>query len=160
MHLNLFLDECIIKLISRLMMFFFKISLVASVFLVAQLVQSQETIPVSGVAVHRSGGSASYTVGYVFYSTNTSTTRAASQGMQQFFEFQTLSNPELTTVNLTAVRYPNLTKDSIILRIKDTAIHPVPCALFDVNAKAIVSNVIVLSSDHVQMKLLYTSAYV
>jgi hypothetical protein len=160
MHLNLFLDECIVKLISRLMMFLKKISLVASVFLVAQLAQSQETIPVSGGAVHRIGGLGSYTVGYVFYSTNTSTTVAASEGVQQFFEFQTLSNPELTTVNLTAIRYPNLTKDFITLKITDTAIHPVPCTLFDVNGKAIVSNVIVPSSDHVQMKLLYTSAYV
>jgi hypothetical protein len=142
------------------MMFFKKISLVASVFLVAQLVQSQETIPVSGGAVHRSGGSASYNVGYVFYSMNTSTTGAASQGVQKFFEFQTLSNPELTTVNLTAVRYPNLTKDFIVFRIKDTAIHPVQCTLFDTNVKAIVSNVIAPYSIHVQMKLLYTSAYV
>jgi hypothetical protein len=141
-------------------MFFKKISLVASVFLVAQLAQSQEIIPVSGGAVHRFDGSANYTVGHVFYSTNTSTTGAASRGVQQVFEFQTLSNPELTTVNLTAIRYPNLTKDFITLRIKDTAIHPVPYTLFNVNGKAIVSNVIVPSNDHVQMKLLYTSAYV
>jgi hypothetical protein len=132
----------------------------AGILLVTQLVCAQEAIPVSAGEATGSGGAASYTVGHVFYSTNTSTTGAASQGMQQYFEFQTLSNPEPTTVNLTAVRYLNLPKDSIILRIKDTAIHPVPCALFDVNAKAIVSNVIVLSSDHVQMKLLYTSAYV
>jgi hypothetical protein len=160
MHLNLFLDECIIKLISRFMTFFKKISLVATVFLVAQLAQSQETIPVSGGAAHRSGGAASFTFGHVFYSTNISTTGAVSQGVQPPFELQTLSNSELTTVNLTAFRNPNPTKDVNILKIKDTAIHPVPCALFDVNAKAIVSNVIILSSDHVQMKLLYTSAYV
>ena len=33
------------------------------------------------------------------------------------FESQTLSNPKLTTVNLTAVPYPNLTKDFIILKV-------------------------------------------
>jgi hypothetical protein len=132
----------------------------AGILLVTQLVCAQEAIPVSAGEATGSDGTASYTVGQVFYSTYISTTGAVSQGVQQAFDFQTLSNPEPTTVNLTAVRYLNLPKDSIILRIKDTAIHPVPCALFDVNAKAIVSNVIVLSSDHVQMKLLYTSAYV
>jgi hypothetical protein len=37
--------------------------------------------------------------------------------VQHPFEFQTLSNPGLTTVNLTAVPYPNPTKDFIILKV-------------------------------------------
>jgi hypothetical protein len=37
--------------------------------------------------------------------------------VQHPFESQTLSNPKLTTVNLTAVPYPNLTKDFIILKV-------------------------------------------
>lgn len=142
------------------MTFLKKISLVASVFLVAQLAQSQEKISVSGDAVHKSGVAASFTVGHVFYSTNTSNTGEVSQGVQPPFEFQTLSNSALTSVHLTAVSFLNLTKDFTILRIKDTAIHPVQCTFFDVNGTSIVSNVIVPSSDHVQMKLLYTSAYV
>jgi hypothetical protein len=40
-----------------------------------------------------------------------------SQGVQDPFEFQTLTNPELTTVNLTVVTYPNPTKDFITLKV-------------------------------------------
>jgi hypothetical protein len=147
MILNLFLDECIIKFISRLMTFLKKISLVASVLLVTQLAQSQETIPASEGEVHRSGGSGSYTVGQVFYSTNTSTTGGVSQGVQHPFEFQKLSSP-------------NPTKDFIPLKIKDTTIYNVPYTFFDVNGKAILSNVIAPFSTQIQMKLLYISAYV
>jgi hypothetical protein len=142
------------------MTFLKKISLVASVLLVTQLAQSQEIIPASGGEATGSGGSASYTIGQVFYSTNTSTTGGVSQGVQQAFEFQTLSNPGLTTVKVTAVSYPNPTKDFITLKITDTAINNLRYTLFDVNGKAIVSDVIATSSTQIQMKHLSTGAYV
>jgi hypothetical protein len=132
----------------------------ASVLLVTQLAQSQETIPASGGEATGSGGAASYTVGQVFYSTNTSTTGGVSQGVQQAFEFQTLSNPGLTSVNLTAVTYPNPTKDFIILKITDKGINNLQYTLFDVNGKAIASGSIAESSTQIQMKQLSIGAYV
>jgi hypothetical protein len=96
----------------------------------------------------------------VFYSTNTSTTGSVSQGVQQVFEFQTLSNPGLTTLNLTAVTYPNPTKDLITLKITDTAINNLRYTLFDANGKAIVSDVIATFSTQIQMKYLAIGAYV
>jgi hypothetical protein len=99
------------------MNFLKKTPLLASVFLATQLVCSQEAISVSGDKATPSGGSANDTVGQVFYTTHTGTTVAVSQDVQHSFEFQTLSNPELTTVNLTAVTYPNPTKDFIILKV-------------------------------------------
>jgi hypothetical protein len=132
----------------------------ASVLLVTQLAQSQETIPASGGEATGSGGAASYTVGQVFYSTNTSTTGGVSQGVQQAFEFQTLSNPGLTSVNLTAVTYPNPTKDFIILKITDKGINNLRYTLFDVNGKSIASGSIAESSTQIQMKQLSIGAYV
>jgi hypothetical protein len=142
------------------MTFLKKISLVASVLLVTQLAQSQEIIPASGGEATGSGGAASYTVGQVFYSTNTSTTGGVSQGVQQAFEFQTLSNPGLTSVNLTAVTYPNPTKDFIILKITDKGINNLRYTLFDVNGKSIASGSIAESSTQIQMKQLSIGAYV
>jgi hypothetical protein len=142
------------------MTFLKKSIIVASVLLVAQLAQSQETIPASGGEATGSGGAASYTVGQVFYSTNTSTTGGVSQGVQQAFEFQTLSNPGLTSVNLTAVTYPNPTKDFIILKITDKGINNLRYTLFDVNGKSIASGSIAESSTQIQMKQLSIGAYV
>jgi hypothetical protein len=137
-----------------------KISLLASILLVTQLVCSQEVIPVSGGAAVGSGGSANYTVGQVFYTTHTTTDGSVSQGVQQPFEFQTLSNPALTTVNLTAVTYPNPTKDFIVLKISDSALNNLRYTLFDVNGKAIASGSITESSTQVQMKYLAIGAYI
>jgi hypothetical protein len=137
-----------------------KISLLASVLLVTQLVCSQESIPVSGGAAVGSGGTANYTVGQVFYTTHTTTAGSVSQGVQHPFEFQTLSNAALTTVNLTAVTYPNPTKDFIILKITDTALNNLRYTLFDVNGKSIASGSITESSTQVQLKHLAIGAYV
>ena len=142
------------------MILFKKKSPVATVLLANQLAYSQNAITFSGGKATGSGGSARYTVGQVFYSTNTSTTGSVSQGVQQVFEFQTLSNPALTSVNLTAVTYPNPTKDFIILKITDKGINNLRYTLFDVNGKAIASGSITESSTQVQMKYLSIGAYV
>ena len=132
----------------------------ASVLLATQFVYSQEAIAAFGSEATGSGGSGSYTVGQVFYTTQTSATGSESQGVQHPFEFQTLSNPELITVNLTAVTYPNPTKDFIILKITDSALHNLRYTLFDANGKAIASGSITEASKKVQMKYLAIGAYI
>ena len=84
---------------------------------------AQETAPSTDGDTSGSGGAFSFTVGQVFYTTNASSTGSISQGVQQAFEFQTLSNPKLTTVQLTAVIYPNPTTDYVVLKITDTALE-------------------------------------
>jgi len=71
-----------------------------------------------------------------------------------------VSNPGLTSVSLTAVTYPNPTKDFIILKITDKGIDNLRYTLFDVNGKSIVSDVIANSSTQIQMKHLSIGAYV
>ena len=124
----------------------------ASILLVAQLAQSQEAIPVSGGEASGSGGSGSYTVGQVFYKNNASSAGFVSQGVQQAFEIQTLSNPDLLTVQLKAVTYPNPTTDYVVLKITDIALENLQYTLFDLNGKTIVSKKITTSSTKITMK--------
>jgi hypothetical protein len=142
------------------MNFLKKTFFLASVLFATQLVWSQEAIPVSAGAALGFGGSAVYTVGQVFYTTHTTTAGSVSQGVQHPFEFQILSNTALTTVNLTAVTYPNPTKDFIVLEITDPAFNNLRYILFDVNGKAITSGSITESSTQVQMKYLAIGAYI
>jgi hypothetical protein len=142
------------------MNFLKKTFLFVIVLLATQLVCSQEAIPVSGGEATGSGGSGSYTVGQVFYTTHTGITGSLSQGVQHPFEFQTLSNAALTAVNLTAVTYPNPTKDFITLKITDRALNNLRYTLFDVNGKSIASSSITESSTQIQMKYLSIGAYV
>ena len=94
-----------------------KMTLVACLLLGTQLIYAQQSIPASGADASGSGGSSSYSVGQLVYTTNTGS-GSVSQGVQQVFEFQTLSNPELTTVKLSAVTYPNPTSDYVILKFQ------------------------------------------
>ncbi len=142
------------------MTLFKKSIFLVSVLLATQLVCSQEAIPVSGGEASGSLGSGSYTVGQVFYTTHTAATGSVSQGVQHPFEFQTLSNAALTTVNLTAVSYPNPTKDFIILKITDSALNNLQYTLFDVNGKSIASGSITESSTQIQLKHLSIGAYI
>jgi hypothetical protein len=142
------------------MTLFKKSIFLVSVLLATQLVCSQEAIPVSGGEASGSGGSGSYTVGQVFYTTQTAATGSVSQGVQHPFEFQTLSNAALTTVNLTAVSYPNPTKDFIILKITDSALNNLRYTLFDVNGKSIASGSITESSTQIQLKHLSIGTYI
>ena len=121
---------------------------------------SQEALPVSVGEVTGFGGSGSYTIGQVFYTSHTATTGLVSQGVQQLFELQTLSNPALTAVNLSVFPYPNPTKNFIVLEITDKGINDLRYTLFDVNGRAIVSKAITASSTQIQMKHLAVGAYV
>ena len=121
---------------------------------------SQEALPVSVGEVTGFGGSGSYTVGQVFYTTHPATTGVVLQGVQQLFELQTLRNPALTAVNLSVFPYPNPAKDFIVLEITDRGINDLRYTLFEVNGRAIVSKAITASSTQIQMKYLAVGAYV
>ena len=114
-----------------------KSSFLACVLLATQLICSQESILVLAVEAAGTGGSLSYSIGQVFYTIHTGTSGAVLQGVQNPFEFQTFSNSELTTVNLTAVTYPNPTSDYVVLKISDSALDNLSYKLFDFTGKGI-----------------------
>ena len=107
-----------------------KLKLTLLFFSILQLSNAQETIPSTGGNASGTGGATSYTVGQLVYTTNISTTGSVSQGVQQAFEFQTLSNPGLLAAQLTAVTYPNPTTDFIVLKITDTMLENLQYTLF------------------------------
>ena len=140
------------------------------IILATQLLCAQEVIPVSGGEATGSNGSGSYTVGQVFYTTylapdlfftdDITRVGSVSQGVQQPFELQTLSNPSLTTVKLTAATYPNPTKDFIILKISDTALDNLSYTLFDVTGKAISNGGITNRDTQIAMQQLAIGIYI
>ena len=93
------------------------------------------------------------------YTTNTGS-GSVSQGVQQAFEFQTLSNPELTTVNLSAVTYPNPTSDYVTLKISDSALDNLSYKLFDVTGKAMSNGNITNRDTQITMRQLAIGIYI
>jgi hypothetical protein len=136
-----------------------KLKLTLLFFSILQLSHAQETIPSTGGNASGTGGATSYTVGQLVYTTNISTTGSVLQGVQQAFEFQTLSNPGLLAAQLTAVTYPNPTTDFIVLKITDTMLENLQYTLFDINGKTIDSNPVKTSSTEIPMKNLSIGMY-
>ena len=133
--------------------------LLALLLSISVSIHAQESSASSGGEASGTGGSSSYTTGQVFYITNSSSSGSLGQGVQQAFEFQTLSNLLLYSVQLKAVTYPNPTTDFIILKITDSALKKLDYTLFDLNGKSIASDAIINSSTEIQMKHLSIGAY-
>jgi hypothetical protein len=135
-----------------------KLTLVACIVFATQLMYSQETIPTSGGDATGSGGSSSYTLGQLMYTTNIGS-GTVSQGVQQAFEFQALSNPEFNTINLSAITYPNPTSDYVMLKISDTALDNLSYNLIDINGKAISNGRITNGDTQINMQQLAIGMY-
>ena len=127
---------------------------------VSFLVQSQEAVTVSGGKGTGTGGTSSYTLGQVFYTEATGGNGSISQGVQQSFELFTLSNPELTTVNLKAVTYPNPTTDYVMLNITDNGLTNLSYNLIDVQGRVLSNEQISDSDTQISMKKFSIGMYV
>ncbi|WP_240614746.1 T9SS type A sorting domain-containing protein [Polaribacter filamentus] len=131
----------------------------ACLLLASQLIYSQQTIPATGGDATGSGGSSSYSVGQLVYTTNTGS-GTVIQGVQQSIELSTLSNPELNTINLKAVTYPNPTSDYVILKISDNALDNLSYNLIDINGKAISNGSVTNGDTQINMQQLAIGMYI
>jgi hypothetical protein len=136
-----------------------KMTLVGGLLLATQLMYAQQSIPATGGDATGSGGSSSYTVGQLVYTTTTGS-GSVIQGIQQSIELFTLSNPQLSTVNLSAVIYPNPTSDYVMLKISDTALYNLSYHLIDINGKAISNGSLTNGDTQINMQQLAIGMYI
>ncbi|WP_158850603.1 T9SS type A sorting domain-containing protein [Algibacter sp. L1A34] len=138
-----------------------KNTIMSTAFIILGLggLSAQETIPASGGDASGSKGSSSYTVGQMVYTTN-SGSGSVTQGVQQSIEFFTLSNPELTTVNLTAITYPNPTSDYLVLAISDAKLTALSFKLYDLQGRTVAQGQVNQSTTQIDMQSLALGIYV
>lgn len=98
--------------------------------------QAQEAIPATGGNASGSGGSVSYSIGQVVYTTNTGTNGSAAQGVQQPFEISVITGlEEAKEINLSCSAYPNPTTDFLNLKVENYDNTNLSYQLFDMNGK-------------------------
>jgi hypothetical protein len=134
-------------------------TLVACLLFATQLIYSQQTIDASGGDATGSGGSASYSVGQIVYTTHTGSNGSISQGVQQSFEIFTLSNAALSTVSLSATTYPNPTSDYVVLAISDINLADLSYALYDIQGRPIAKATISSKDTQIDMHSLSAGTY-
>ena len=121
--------------------------------------QAQETIPATGGNASGSGGTASYSVGQVVYTTNTGANGSVAQGVQQPFEISVVTGIEQTAINLAISAYPNPTTDFLLLKVESEKLKDLSYQLYDLNGRLLESKKVTGNETSIAMSNLVPATY-
>ena len=127
--------------------------------------QAQESNIVSGGEASGNGGSASYTVGQMVYTTTSGTSGSVSQGIQQPFEISVETGIEQKGIDLQCTVYPNPVTDYLLLNIDDNIVQEylqtskLSYQLFDTKGQVIATNKIKTTKTKIEMNNLTQGNY-
>ena len=124
--------------------------------------QAQEAIPATGGNASGTGGTTSYSVGQVVYTTNTGTNGTVTQGVQQSYEISTVLGVELTPINLVLSVYPNPTTDYLTLQVEEgglSAKEGLTFQLYNMEGKLLEHKKVVSENTTIKMAGLRTATY-
>jgi hypothetical protein len=123
-------------------------------------VNAQETIPASGGNASGNGGSVSYSVGQVVFSTNTGTSGSEAQGVQQPYEISIVTgNEQFKSINLTCSAFPNPTTDFLTLKIEGEIQPHFIASLVDLNGKILLAKKVVSAETIFPMGIFVPATY-
>lgn len=101
---------------------------------------AQEANPATGGNASGSGGSVSYSVGQVMYTTSSETTGSVAHGVQQPYEISVVTAIDIAKgITLSLSVYPNPAADFVTLKVENYKTQNLSCQLFDVYGKLIKS---------------------
>ena len=122
--------------------------------------QAQTSVNATGGDATGSGGSASYSVGQVVYTTNTGTNGSVAQGVQQAFEITVVTGlEEAKGINLSVSAYPNPTTDYLTLEVKDVELLNLHFQMYDMNGKLLQNEKITGNQTSIVMSNLVPATY-
>jgi hypothetical protein len=120
---------------------------------------AQEAVPATGGDATGAGGSSSYTLGQVVYTTNTGSNGSVAQGAQQPYEISTSLGIEVTEISLEMIAHPNPTNNALTLNIGNYNNEKLTYQLYDMQGKLLDSKQVVNSSTTIGMQDLTTNTY-
>ncbi|MCX6247480.1 MAG: T9SS type A sorting domain-containing protein [Bacteroidetes bacterium] len=114
-----------------------QIKILILVFFSLSLYQArgQKAVIAAGADATGSGGSISYSVGQIVYTTATGSNGSASQGVQQPYEIFVVGLDKNPEINLELSVYPNPTPSRVTLNIGNLDPEKILCMLFDDRGK-------------------------
>lgn len=138
-----------------------KLSLVTLLFLGLSNIQAQETIPTTGGEASGGGGSASYTVGQVFYTVNVGTNgNSIAQGVQQPYEISVVTGIyEAKDINLSVSAYPNPTTNYLTVKVENYETENLTLQLYDMQGKLLQSEKITGNQTSIVMSNFVPATY-
>ncbi len=125
--------------------------------------QAQKAIPASGGEASGNGGSVSYSVGQVVYTTITATAGTVTQGVQQPYEILEVTGIDNAKfINLKVIAYPNPTTDFLTLQVDESYWdlgQAMKYHLFDMNGKLLDSKLLESKETSIKMNDLGPAVY-
>jgi hypothetical protein len=122
--------------------------------------QAQESVNAIGGNASGSGGSASYSVGQVVYTTNTGTNGSVAQGVQQPYEISVVTAIEVAKgINLSITAYPNPTTDYLQLKVESETLKDLSFQLYDINGKLLQTKKLTGTETQIKMSSYVPSTY-
>ena len=122
--------------------------------------QAQSSLNASGSVALGNSGSASYSVGQVFFTTNSGTNVTVAQGVQQPYEISKVSGllqPKSKRINIQA--YPNPTTNCLKLTVDSLESSKLSFQLLDINGKLIDSKKIINNIEFIYLGNLPSAIY-
>lgn len=111
---------------------------------------AQESINGSGGEATGTGGTASYSVGQIVYTTATGSNGSVAQGVQQPYEIQVVTGVNETSINLEMSVYPNPTTNYLTLLTESS--KNLSFQLIDLQGKVIESKNVVNNSTNISLE--------
>jgi len=122
--------------------------------------QAQECVNATSGNALGGGGSVSYSIGQVVYTTNRGTNGSLAQGVQQPFEISpVIGIEEVKGINLLVTTYPNPTTDYLTLEVKDFDLSTLNFQLYDMNGKLLLSEKITGNQTSIFMSNFLSATY-
>ena len=124
------------------------------------VLQAQNVISTSGGMALGNGGTATYSVGQVVYTTNTGANGSVAQGVQQPYEISVMTGiKEAKDISLEFVVYPNPTTDFVKLKIMNYKVNNLRYQLYDINGCLLQDNKVDDIETRITMENLKPSTY-
>lgn len=123
---------------------------------------AQQSINASGGNASGSGGSATFSVGQLFYHTHTASSGSVAQGIQQPYEISVVTEiPELIDLQLLFTAYPNPMDEALTLSWQNYTAEDTPLIyqLLDAGGKIMLSGKIISSETLIKTGNLAPAIY-
>ena len=120
---------------------------------------AQKTVPATGGEATGTGGTTSYSVGQVVYTTNTGSNGSIAQGVQQPYEISITTGVNETSINLNLSVYPNPTTNFLNLKFDSEKLENLSYQLYDLQGKVIENNKVNDNSTKIKMEALPKAIY-
>jgi hypothetical protein len=122
---------------------------------------AQEAISAAGGDAAGSGGSVSYTIGQVGYTSNTGTDGSVAAGVQQPFEISIISGiEEARGINLNCSAYPNPTAEFLFLKVDNYNKQNLWYMLYDITGRLLEHKKIADNETAIDMTDFLPAAYI